>query len=300
MAKSTWDATNIPDQQDRVIIVTGSTSGIGKEAARVLAGKNAKVVMAVRNTEKGEKVAQEFREAHAGARVDVRKLDLTSLASVKAFADGFFRDYNRLDVLINNAGIMMSPYGTTKDGFELQMGTNHLGHFALAGHLLPLLKSTRDSRIVAVSSVAHTMGNIDFDDINWEVRKYATNKAYGDSKLANLHFVYELADRLKGEANVPKVTAAHPGWTKTELQRHSVFFSFLNNFFAQGVDMGALPTLRAATDPLAQSKDYFGPTRFFGMHGNPEKVGSNKLSKDTSKAKALWKLSEKMTAVHFE
>ncbi len=299
MAKAKWDATNIPDQQNRVIIVTGSTSGIGKEAARVLASKNATVIMAVRNTEKGEKVAREFGEAHPGARIDVRILDLTSLESVKVFADGFTRDYDRLDVLINNAGIMMSPYGTTKDGFELQMGTNHLGHFALTGHLMPLIKSTKDSRIVAVSSVAHSMGNIDFNDINWEDRKYATNKAYGDSKLANLYFVYELADRLKGVAGAPKVTAAHPGWTKTELQRHSGFFSFLNNFFAQGVDMGALPTLRAATDPHAQSKDYYGPTRFFGMHGNPEKVDSNKLSRDIAKAKALWTLSEQMTAVQF-
>lgn len=180
------------------------------------------------------------------------------------------------------------------------MGTNHFGHFALAGHLLPLLKSTRDYRIVAVSSVAHAMGNIDFDDINWEDRKYATNKAYGDSKLANLYFVYELADRLKNETDAPTVTAAHPGWTKTELQRHSGFFSFQNNFFAQGVDMGALPTLRAATDPQAQSKDYFGPPRFFGMHGNPEKVDSSKLSYDKSKATALWTLSEQLTAIHYE
>jgi len=166
MAKSNWDATNIIDQKGRVVIITGATSGLGKEAARVLAGKNASVIMAVRNVNKGEGVANEIRKEFPNADVTIRELDLTSLSSVKNFSDGFAKDYDLLDILINNAGIMFCPYSKTQDGFEIQMGTNHLGHFALTGYLMPLLKMTEGSRIVATSSMAHKSGNIDFSDIN--------------------------------------------------------------------------------------------------------------------------------------
>jgi NAD(P)-dependent dehydrogenase (short-subunit alcohol dehydrogenase family) len=299
MAKSNWNTESIPDQKGRVVIVTGATSGLGKEAARVLAGKNASVIMAVRNVEKGEGVADEIRREFPSADVTVRDLDLSSLTSVESFAEGIMKDYDRLDILINNAGVMMCPYSKTQDGFEIQMGTNHMGHFALTGHLMPLLKNTDGSRIVATSSAAHNLGNIDFSDINWENRRYNTQKAYGDSKIANLYFTYELARRLNGNGKSPLVTAAHPGWTGTDLQRHSGVIRFLNNFLAQGTDIGTLPTLRAAVDPDAQPGDYYGPSRFFEMHGKPIKVESNKRSHDTEAAQRLWEMSEQMTGVAY-
>ncbi len=299
MSKSKWNSNNISDQNGRVIIITGSTSGIGKEAARVLAGKNATIILAVRNIEKGGLVAEEICGEFPSADVTVQSLDLTDLKSVQDFATSFIKKYDRLDVLINNAGIMMCPYSKTKDGFEIQMGTNHMGHFALTGQLLPLLKKTNGSRIVVLSSVGHRMGNIDFSDINWEKRKYNTQNAYADSKLANLYFAYELADKLENEEKAPMVTAAHPGWTRTELQRHAGMARFLNNFFSQGVERGALPTLRAAVDENAKSGDYFGPSGFMEMQGSPVKVKSNKRSHDVNAARELWKLSEKLTGTKY-
>lgn len=299
MSKTRWDASDIPNQNGRVVVVTGSSSGIGKEAARVLAGKNASVIIAVRNVNKGQSVADEIRNEHATADVSVRELDLANLESVKAFARSIVKDYDRLDILINNAGIMACPYLKTDDGFEIQFGTNHLGHFALTGHLLPLLKKTIGSRIVVVSSLAHRGGNLDFSDLNWNNRKYNTRKAYYDSKLANLYFAYELARKLEREGNNPKVTVAHPGWTATELQRHSGIFRFLNKIFAQDVSMGALPTLRAAIDEDASPGEYFGPGGYFEMRGHPVRVDSNTRSHDVDTARELWKQSEEMTGVEY-
>ncbi len=299
MSKSNWNADNIHDQAGKVFVITGATSGLGKEAARVLAGKNAKVVLAVRNLQKGENVAESIRKTYPLSTVEIQKLDLTSLESIRDFADRFLREHDRLDVLINNAGIMMCPYSKTMDGFEIQMGTNHLGHFALTGLLMPLLKKTKDSRIVVTSSLGHKMGDIDLSDINWESRDYKTMKAYSDSKLANLYFAYELARKHDEDPDLPLVTASHPGWTRTELQRHTSWASFLNNFFSQGVDMGTLPTLRAAVDPEAKPGDYFGPSKHFEMHGHPVKVRSNKLSHDAKMARRLWELSEQMTNIKY-
>lgn len=211
MAKPKWDANDIPNQDGKIFIITGATSGLGKEATKVLARNNGTVVMAVRNIQKAEGVAKEIRQEFPKAKIDIRHLDLTNLASVRSFADGILASYDRLDVLINNAGIMACPFSRTKDGFEVQIGTNHLGHFALTGHLTSLLKSTKDSRVVVTSSMAHRQGEIDFSDINWEKRDYNTGKAYGDSKLANLYFAYELSRKLKGETDAPIVTASHPG-----------------------------------------------------------------------------------------
>ena len=194
---------------------------------------------------------------------------------------------------------MMCPYAKTADGFEIQMGTNHLGHFALTGRLLPLLKKTEGSRIVVLSSLAHKMGDIDFTDLNWETRKYNTNRAYGDSKLANLYFAYELARKLQDSGNTPVVTAAHPGWTGTDLQRHSGMMGFLNPLFAQGVDIGALPTLRAGFDPAAEPGDYYGPSKFFEMHGSPVKVSSNDKSHDLQASRELWRMSQELTGVTY-
>jgi NAD(P)-dependent dehydrogenase (short-subunit alcohol dehydrogenase family) len=299
MAKQ-WDATDISDQKGRLIVITGATSGIGKETTRVLAGKNASVIIGARNLPKAEAVVAELRSEFPGSDVSVRQLDLSNLKSVAGFADSILADFEKLDVLINNAGIMMCPYSKTADGFEIQIGTNHLGHFALTGRLLPLLKKTAGSRVVVLSSLGHKAGNIDFSDLNWESRKYDATKAYFDSKLANLSFAYHLGRRLKDEGNNPIVTAAHPGWTGTDLQRHSGLFRFLNKLFAQGVEAGALPTLRAGFDQRAEQGDYFGPSRVFELHGSPVQVSSSDRSRDITAAGQLWNKSEQLTGVSFQ
>ncbi|MDP2724255.1 MAG: oxidoreductase [Bacteroidales bacterium] len=299
MSKSNWNTSQIPDLQSKVVIITGATSGLGKEASKILAKKNATVIMAVRNTKKAETVVQEIKKYHPSALIDIREMDLSSLGSVKSFANGVLADYNSLHVLVNNAGIMACPFDKTKDGYEIQMGTNHLGHFALTGLLMPLLDKTKNARIVATSSIGHRMGNIDFSDINWEKRTYNPSQAYADSKLANLYFTYELAKKLNDDKKDIRVTAAHPGWTKTDLQKHSWYMRMLNPFFSQGPDQGVLPTLRAAFDSNASSGDYFGPSRFFEMHGNPVLVKSNERSHDQEAAKKLWKLSEELTNIKY-
>jgi NAD(P)-dependent dehydrogenase (short-subunit alcohol dehydrogenase family) len=299
MSKENWNSNNIPDLKGKVIIVTGATSGLGKEATKILAKKNATVIMAVRNTKKAETVLQELKQTHPNAKIDIREMDLNSLESVNHFADTVLSSYDRLDVLINNAGIMACPFDKTKDGFEIQMGTNHLGHFALTGLLMPLLEKTKNARIVATSSIGHRMGNIDFEDINWEKRNYSPTQAYSDSKLANLYFAYHLAEKLKAENKNIKVTAAHPGWTRTDLQKHTWYMRMLNPLFSQGTDQGVLPTLRAAFDRNAQTGDYFGPSRFFEMHGSPIVVKSNKRSHDSEAAKKLWDISVSLTNIKY-
>lgn len=299
MSQSNWNINQIPDLKDKVIIVTGATSGLGKEATKILSQKNATVIMAVRNTKKAETVENEIKQKQPNARIDIREMDLSSFESVKRFAEGVTKDYNRLDVLINNAGIMACPFDKTKDGYEIQMGTNHFGHFALTGLLMPLLEKTENARIVATSSIGHRMGNIDFNDINWEKRKYKSSQAYADSKLANLYFTYELGRKLADAKKAIKITAAHPGWTRTDLQKHSWYMRMLNPVFSQGPDQGVLPTLRAAFDPNAHSGDYFGPSKFFEMHGSPIVVKSNERSHDKEAAKKLWEVSEELTNIKY-
>jgi NAD(P)-dependent dehydrogenase (short-subunit alcohol dehydrogenase family) len=299
MLKANWNSNNITELIGKVVIVTGATSGLGKEATKILAQKNATVVMAVRNTKKANTVVQEIKQTLPNAKIDIKEMDLNSLESVKHFADKVLSSYDRLDVLINNAGIMACPFDKTKEGFEIQMGTNHLGHFALTGLLMPLLEKTKNARIVATSSIGHRMGNINFEDINWEKRTYSPTQAYSDSKLANLYFSYHLAKKLKAENKDIKVTAAHPGWTKTDLQKHTWYMRMLNPLFSQGPDQGVLPTLRAAFDPKAQSGDYFGPSRFFEMHGSPIVVKSNERSHDAEAAKKLWNISESLTQIKY-
>jgi len=294
-----WNTNNIPDLSGRIAIITGATSGLGKEAARVLASKNATVIMAVRNVQKGEDVAAEFKNAMPNAQIKVGKLDLDNLASVKSFSEQILAGYNRLDILINNAGVMMCPFSKTEDGFEIQMGTNHLGHFALTGLLMPLLKETKGARIVATSSIAHRTGNIDFEDINWKKRKYNTTQAYADSKLANLYFAYELARKLKNDPNAPVVTAAHPGYTSTDLQRHNLFWRIMNPILGQKIEQGTLPTLRAAADLEAKAGDFYGPSGFLEMAGAPVVVKSTKMAYNEVNAKRLWEVSEKMTGIQF-
>ncbi|MTI10304.1 oxidoreductase [Curvivirga aplysinae] len=304
MAKQTrvklnWNAENIPDQSGRRVIITGAATGLGKETARVLASKNAEVIIAARNKAKAHKAIDDIHRDFPKANVTFRQLDLADLASVKSFANGIIADFNELDVLINNAGIMMCPKATTKDGNEIQMGTNHFGHFALTGQLLPLLEKAEDSRIVILSSIAHKMSKIDLDDINWEKRKYNTNMAYYDSKLADQLFAHELNRKLADRPNAPMVTIAHPGWTATDLQRHNGLVRFLNIFFAQQPKDGVLPTLRAGFDKDTKSGDFFGPSGAFEMKGPPVKVKATKQANDLGLAKRLWTISEDLTGIHF-
>jgi len=301
MKNEKWNTENILSQKGRIVIVTGSSSGIGYETARVLANKQASVIIAVRNLEKGNKALAKIIQQNKDADVRVMELDLANLASVNNFAENFQKNYSRLDLLINNAGVMIPPYSKTTDGFELQFGTNHLGHFALTGQLLKLLISTKASRIVNVSSGAHNFGKLDFDDLNWEKRNYAQWTAYGDSKLANLYFTYELDRKLKEQGINTVVTASHPGWTATELQRTAGdVMKYLNGIFAQDITMGALPTLRAAIEEGLKGGEYFGPNGFMEISGYPVKVESNQLSKDRAIAQKLWVVSEKLTSVKFE
>jgi len=294
-----WNIQNIPSQNGKVVIITGATSGLGKEITKFFVEKEANVIMAVRNLEKAKSVIAEIHKIHPNAKIDVKNLDLSSLNSIKSFTDEILLDYQHLDILINNAGIMYCPYSKTKDGFEMQMGTNHLGPFALTANLLPLLIKTPNARIINTSSLAHLKGNINFEDINWAQRKYKTMQAYSDSKLANLYFNYELSSKLKDNPNAPLVIAAHPGWTKTELDRHNRLVGIISSIVGQKVDKGILPTLRAATDPTANSGDYFGPDGFREIRGNPIKVESNAKSHDKNSAKKLWELSEKLTGIKF-
>jgi NAD(P)-dependent dehydrogenase (short-subunit alcohol dehydrogenase family) len=299
MSTKNWNTHNIPDQSGRTIIITGATSGLGKEAAKVFVAKNATVILPVRNKAKAEAVRNEIIRANPNAKIEIRSLDLSSLNSIRFFAEEIAKSYAHLDLLINNAGIMFCPYAKTQEGFEIQMGTNHLGPYALTALLMPLLKNTPNSRIVNTSSVAHFFGNIDFEDFNWEKRKYKTMQAYADSKIANLYFHYALTKKLKGEKNAPLVIAAHPGWTKTELDRHIGIVRILFSIFGQKAEMGVLPTLRAAIDPEAISGDYFGPSGFREMRGYPIKVKSNARSLNAQKAEQLWAISEKLTGIKY-
>ena len=299
MSKHNWNADQLPDQTGRVAIVTGSNSGIGFETARVLAEKGATVVMACRNLDKANPKADEVRAGNPSGTIEVMQLDLSDLESVRAFAEAFRAKHSRLDLLINNAGIMVPPYGKTAQGFETQFGVNHLGHFALTGSLLDLVLNTPGSRIVTVSSVAHLFGKIDFSDLNWE-NGYKATAAYGQSKLANLLFTYELQRRLEVAGKGTLAVAAHPGWTETNLQKHSKPTEFMNRFFAQKPLMGALPTLYAATESDVQGAQYYGPSGFLEMNGPPKRVKSNRRSHDENVAERLWNISEDLTGVQFQ
>ncbi|WP_197417717.1 SDR family NAD(P)-dependent oxidoreductase [Mycobacterium sp. GA-2829] len=300
---TTWTATDVPDQEGRVAVITGANTGIGYEAAAVLAGKGAHVVLAVRNTDKGRAAAERIRAATPHADVTVRELDLTSLDSIRAASDELRADYPRIDLLINNAGVMMTPKGVTKDGFELQLGTNHLGHFALTGQLLDNLLPVEGSRVVTISSNAHKMGRINFDDLQSE-RGYSRTNAYGQAKLANLLFTYELDRRLTAKGAPTIAVAAHPGTSSTELTRNlwpvaRMPIELVWGLISQSPEMGALPTLRAATDPAVRGGQYYGPSGVGEQRGHPKLVGSSGRSRDEAVARRLWTVSEELTGVTF-
>ena len=305
-----WSTEQIPDQTGRLAVVTGANSGIGLVTARELAAKGAKVIVACRDAAKGEAAVAQMRAdlppVGADADLEVRVLDLADLGSVRAFAAGVIADNpDGIDLLINNAGVMAPPRQETADGYELQFGTNHLGHFALTGILLPNLLGVDGSRVVVVASIAHNIkAKIDFDDLQWEKRRYDRVASYGQSKLANLMFAYDLQRRLAAAKSKTIAVAAHPGVAATELVRHIPGATLPGVDWISGkvlntAEMGALPTLRAATDPAVRGGQYYGPDGFRELRGHPVLVDSSKLSKDVAVQERLWNVSEELTGVTF-
>lgn len=302
-----WTAAEIPTLDGRRAVVTGANSGLGYETALALAAHGAQVTMAVRDTAKGDAAAQQIRAQAPQASLEVHRLDLADLASIDEFA-WLWREAHPegLDLLINNAGIMAIPRRDTADGFEMQLGTNHLGHFALTGRLLDAIRP--EGRIVTVSSQAHRMGRIDFDDLMGE-RKYGAWRAYGQSKLANLLFMRGLAERLERAGSTIASVAAHPGFASTHLQAVAPemkgrgwqvkIMDGVNKVMAQSAAMGALPTLYAATFPAIRSGDYVGPDGFGEQRGHPKLVGMTPSARDDEAANRLWTVSEDLTGVRY-
>ena len=308
-----WTADEMPDCSDRTVVVTGANSGLGYEATRAFARKNATVVMACRSLDRGEQAATDIRDAigQTGAVLNVRRCDLADLASVESFAEGVREECDQLHALCNNAGVMAIPRAETEDGFEMQLGVNHLGHFALTGHLLDVLVRTAgESRVVAHSSGAHSQGDLDLDDLHRE-ESYAKWEAYGQSKLANLLFAYELQRRLD-DAGITetKSVACHPGYAATNLQYRGpeqsgsrlryAMMKVANTVVAQSAEQGALPLLYAATAPDVDGGAYYGPGGLMNMRGAPERQESNDASRDEADARRLWTRSEELTGVRYD
>ncbi|BBZ35485.1 SDR family NAD(P)-dependent oxidoreductase [Mycolicibacterium confluentis] len=299
-----WTEADVPDQSGRVAVITGSNTGLGFQTARVLAARGAKVVLAVRNLDKGNAAAAQILGLVPRADVSVQPLDLGSLQSVRTAASELKSAYPRIDLLINNGGVMYPPKQTTKDGFELQFGTNHLGHFALTGLLLENLLGVEGSRVVVVASIAHNIrAGIHFDDLQWE-RSYNRVSAYGQSKLANLMFAYELQRRLAAASASTIAVAAHPGISNTELMRHVPGsnlpgYNAIAGLFTNSPAVGALASLRAATDPGVKGGQYYGPNGFRELRGYPVLVGSSRQSHDQDVQRRLWTVSEELTGVTF-
>jgi NAD(P)-dependent dehydrogenase (short-subunit alcohol dehydrogenase family) len=302
-----WTADDLPDLTGRHYVVTGANSGLGFETARALARRGGEVVLACRDTGKAGTALDCIKSESPGARVEARELDLASLDSVRAFA-GAWPAGRPIHALVNNAGVMALPLRRTADGFEMQLGTNHLGHFALTGRLLPHLLATPGARIVNVSSTMHKIGRMRWDDLQGRER-YGKWQAYGQSKLANLLFTYELERRLQAAGRDAIAVAAHPGYAATNLQtagprmEGSTLLERIsllgNRLFSQTAEMGALPTLYAAGAPDVRGGEYFGPDRMFETWGHPKRVRSNARSHDRADQERLWRVSEQLTGVGF-
>ncbi len=299
-----WTIEDMPELTGKIIVVTGGNSGLGYESVKAFAMKGAEVVLASRSTEKGEEARTEILKAIPGGKIKVMQLDLGDLDSVRSFSTAFRKNYKKLDVLLNNAGIMMSPYFQTKDGFEGQFGINHLGHFALTGLLIDVVLKTPGARIVNVSSGAHKRGVMDFNNLQFKNgQEYTPMKAYGRSKLSNLLFTYELQRKLEAAKKETIVAAAHPGIAMTNLARYlegKFLFKILIPLFkrmAQDPAMGALPQIRASVDPEVKGSEYYGPDGKNEYKGYPVVVQSNKASHDLQDAAKLWEESEKLTDV---
>jgi NAD(P)-dependent dehydrogenase (short-subunit alcohol dehydrogenase family) len=300
-----WTTADIPDQSGRTAIVTGANSGLGLATARELARAGAHVVMACRNLEKGEEARRAIAAAAPGAEVELEQLDLSSLDSVRSFAATYSQGHDGLDLLINNAGVMATPRRRTADGFELQFGTNHLGHFALTGLLIEAIEGRPDGRVVTLSSNAHKFGRISFGNLGGE-RRYFRWSAYGQSKLANLLFALELDRRLRAAGSSVKSLAAHPGYAATNLQTagppgvDAAIMRVSNALVAQSEDMGALPELYAATVPGLEGGTYVGPDGVGEHRGHPKPVSPNRAARDPETARRLWEVSEELTGVRYE
>lgn len=309
MAAIPWTTNDIPDQHGRLVVVTGGNSGIGYEAALALAAKGAQVILAVRSAERGQQAVAQIQAAHAQANVEVMALDLSNLASIRQFAQAFQARFTALPLLINNAGVMALPFRQTTDGFEMQFGTNHLGHFALTGLLLPAILAAPGARVVNVSSGLHRSGVIAFNNLDGQ-HGYDRWRAYSQSKLANLLFAYELQRRFAAAGAQAISVGCHPGYAATNLQTAGpkmdgssigeTLSSLGNRLFAQSPAMGALPTLYAAVSPEVNGCDYIGPTGMFGMRGSPGKERSNAISYEVVVAQQLWRASEELTGVRYD
>jgi NAD(P)-dependent dehydrogenase (short-subunit alcohol dehydrogenase family) len=300
-----WTADQIPGQHGRTAIVTGANSGLGLIEARELARGGAQVFISSRDRTKAAAAAAAIHRTIPSARIEVAQLDLANLSSVRTFSERFLAGHSRLDLLINNAGVMAAPYQRTVDGFELQFGTNHLGHFALTGLLLPALRDQPGSRVVTVSSNSHKAGQMRFDDLQGE-RRYSRWGAYSQSKLANLLFAFELDRRLKA-ASLPLISvAAHPGYSATNLQLSApplyerLVMRLSNRFIAQNAEMGALPILYAATAPGLAGGSYVGPDGRNEQRGYPTLVRASDRAQDAEAAGRLWEISEQLTGVTYD
>ena len=303
-----WTADDMPDQGGRVAVVTGANSGLGLITARELARNGATVVMGCRDPGRGERAHAEVAAAAPAAEVALERLDLADLGSVREFAARVGEAHPRIDLLVNNAGIMAPPRSETADGFELQLGTNHLGHFALTGLLLERLLAGSEPRVVTVSSGAHWMGRIRFDDLQLS-RRYERWTAYAQSKLANLLFAFELDRRARGADKPLKSLAAHPGYSATHLQTtrggglvsrlNTAVMAVTNRVLAQSDEMGALPSLYAATVPDLPGGAFVGPDSMGGSRGYPTLASSSSRSRDEAAAKRLWEVSVDLTGVDY-
>jgi NAD(P)-dependent dehydrogenase (short-subunit alcohol dehydrogenase family) len=306
--KKAWTADDIPDLSGKTIVVTGGNSGIGYNAALEFARKRADVILACRDLGKARTAAAQITSSAPGAKVDVMELDLSNLASVRGFSDAFHLQHQALHVLCNNAGVMAIPYRQTADGFEMQFGTNHLGHFALTGLLLDRLLATEGARVVNVASTAHRFGSIRFDDLQWK-NGYRKWRAYGQSKLANLLFTLELQRKVDAAGKKLLCVACHPGYAATNLQAvgpkmsESSVMEYLseagNRLLAQSAAMGALPTEYAAVAPDVHGGDYIGPDGMAELWGHPAQVGRSAAAQDSAAASRLWEVSEQLTNVHY-
>jgi len=303
-----WTEADVPDQSGRVALITGANSGIGYEAARVLAARGATVVLGCRDPARAEDARARIAAGAPDATVEVLPVDLADLDRVTVAAAAFLAGHDRLDLLINNAGLMAIPRRTTVQGYEMQLGVNHLAHFALTGRLLDRLLATPGSRVVSISSQGHRPGRIDFDDLQSE-RSYGPWTAYFQSKLANLLFVAELQRRLLAAGSSTMALAAHPGGSRTNLGNENpggvvnaigwAGRPLIERFFLQSAAMGALPTLRAATDPHVVGGEYFGPDGLGEQRGHPKVVGRSRRARDEVTARRLWSVSETLTGVHY-
>lgn len=299
-----WSKEQIDNLDGKTVIITGGSSGIGFEAARVIASKGAGLTLAVRNAAKGEKAARAIKAAYPGAKVDVMTLDLADLSSIEKFTVQFTEKNDRLDILINNAGVMIPPYRKTRGGFELQFGTNHLGHFALTGRLLPLIMATPHSRVVTISSIATRKGKIDFDNLDGS-RGYNRMIFYRQSKLANMMFAIELQHRLERAGSETISVVCHPGISATNIvsmgsgRETGRFIKWLMRIIAQPASQGALPTLYAATHNGLKGGEYIGPDGRGNRRGNPAESDEAARLFDEKVAKKLWEVSERLTGVTF-